>query len=59
MSTAQYDTSRECGSCNHPSADHDPIALRFCAATGNGALARGCICASARIEQPVFASGVR
>src|SRR3954454_11347202 len=33
-----------CGVCPHPHADHDAIAARFCSATRNGAIARGCVC---------------
>ena len=33
-----------CGVCPHPHADHDAIAARFCSATLNGAIARGCVC---------------
>jgi hypothetical protein len=35
-----------CDVCPHPHADHDAIAARFCSATGNGAIARGCVCQS-------------
>ena len=35
-----------CDVCPHPSADHDAIAMRFCSATGDGAIARGCVCQS-------------
>ena len=35
-----------CDVCPHPRADHDAIASRFCSATGNGAIARGCVCRS-------------
>jgi hypothetical protein len=33
-----------CDVCRHTGASHDAIGLRFCAATLNGALTRGCIC---------------
>ncbi len=33
-----------CVACPHPVADHDAIGLRFCRATLDSALARGCIC---------------
>ncbi|MGY1835649.1 RGCVC family protein [Blastococcus sp. SYSU DS0510] len=33
-----------CGACPHPRADHDAIAARFCSATVDGAIARGCAC---------------
>jgi hypothetical protein len=35
-----------CDVCPHPRADHDAIAARFCSATGDGAIARGCVCQS-------------
>jgi hypothetical protein len=35
-----------CDVCPHPRADHDAIAARFCSATVNGAIARGCVCRS-------------
>ena len=35
-----------CDVCPHPRASHDAIAARFCSATGNGAIARGCVCRS-------------
>jgi hypothetical protein len=37
-------TQEACDVCPHPRADHDPIAARFCSATGAGALVRGCVC---------------
>jgi hypothetical protein len=37
---------KACDVCPHPHADHDAIAARFCSATGNGAIARGCVCRS-------------
>jgi hypothetical protein len=33
-----------CDACPHPRADHDGIAARFCSATSEGAIARGCAC---------------
>ncbi len=36
-----------CDACPHPVADHDTIGLRFCRATQDSALTRGCVCASA------------
>jgi hypothetical protein len=33
-----------CDVCGHPSAGHDRIAARFCEATQQNALSRGCIC---------------
>jgi hypothetical protein len=40
------DTTKDtqCPSCLHAVSSHDPIALRYCAATQRGALDRGCIC---------------
>ncbi len=35
-----------CDVCRHTEASHDAIGRRFCAATLNGALTRGCICRS-------------
>jgi hypothetical protein len=35
-----------CDVCGHPTAGHDAIAARFCEATQQNALSRGCICAS-------------
>jgi hypothetical protein len=32
--------------CGHPLDKHDPIAARYCRATANGELPRGCICAA-------------
>lgn len=39
-----------CG-CGHPLADHDAIAARYCLATANGQLDRGCICAGIAAPQ--------
>jgi len=36
-----------CDACPHPTADHDRIGLRFCSATREGALTRGCACRTA------------
>jgi hypothetical protein len=33
-----------CDRCPHPLSAHDAISLRFCRATGNGDLPRGCAC---------------
>jgi hypothetical protein len=33
-----------CPACPHPMAEHDPIGVRFCAATEARALDRGCVC---------------
>jgi hypothetical protein len=34
----------DCAVCAHSYGDHDGIAARYCAATHDGGLARGCIC---------------
>ena len=36
-----------CDVCPHATAAHDRIGLRFCQATLDGALSRGCVCRSA------------
>jgi hypothetical protein len=36
-----------CDVCPHPVGDHDAIALRFCRATRNTAITRGCVCRGA------------
>ena len=36
--------AERCSTCQHPSADHDTLSARYCAATASGGLARGCIC---------------
>jgi hypothetical protein len=33
-----------CASCPHSQDEHDATALRYCAATLNTVLSRGCIC---------------
>lgn len=33
-----------CATCGHRQADHDALGIRFCAATMNSSLSRGCIC---------------
>ncbi|MDQ1654125.1 MAG: hypothetical protein QOI35_3325 [Cryptosporangiaceae bacterium] len=33
-----------CMACDHPAADHDAIGRRYCNATVERALTRGCIC---------------
>ena len=33
-----------CAACPHPAAGHDPIGRRFCAATLDSSITRGCIC---------------
>ena len=35
-----------CAVCPHPTATHDQIATRFCAATVAGSFSRGCVCTS-------------
>jgi len=38
------DTTAVCVACPHPFGEHDPLSVRYCAATTSGALPRGCIC---------------
>jgi hypothetical protein len=38
------DAGVACDVCSHPIEKHDPIALRYCAATQQNALSRACIC---------------
>jgi hypothetical protein len=33
-----------CPACPHPLAQHDPIGARFCRATADSAISRGCVC---------------
>ncbi len=33
-----------CAACPHPAAGHDAISRRYCAATVDASLTRGCIC---------------
>ena len=40
-------TEAVCDVCPHPAAAHDRIGRRFCQATLDSALTRGCICRSA------------
>ena len=35
-----------CEACSHPRTLHDPIALRYCAATTSGTLTRRCVCSA-------------
>lgn len=44
LGAAEAITTEACDVCPHPHAGHDAIAARFCLATGNGAIARGCVC---------------
>lgn len=39
-----------CAACRHPLHSHDQIGLRFCAATVDGALSRGCVCVPAATD---------
>ena len=43
---AEATDKEACDVCPHPHANHDASAARFCSATGNGAIARGCVCQS-------------
>ncbi len=36
-----------CDACDHPAAAHDSIGLRYCRATLDSTLSRGCVCRSA------------
>lgn len=36
--------STMCAVCPHPEDAHDPISLRYCAATVAGTWQRGCVC---------------
>ncbi|MDP9117592.1 MAG: RGCVC family protein [Actinomycetota bacterium] len=44
-------TAGACPTCAHPRELHDRIALRYCEATAEGALSRGCVCAGAKAQQ--------
>ncbi len=35
---------RDCRECGHTMVSHDAIAVRFCRASRDGALPRGCVC---------------
>lgn len=37
--------------CGHSPTQHDAIATRYCLATANGQLDRGCVCAGAAASQ--------
>lgn len=43
-STTATEPVAECMACGHSAGEHDRIALRFCDATVEGALTRGCVC---------------
>ena len=43
---AEVMNKEACDVCPHPRAGHDAIAARFCSATGDSAIARGCVCQS-------------
>jgi hypothetical protein len=43
---AETTNMEACDVCPHPRASHDAIAARFCSATGDGHIARGCVCQS-------------
>jgi hypothetical protein len=40
------DVAAECRACPHPLADHDAVALRFCAAMAAGGSTRRCLCSA-------------
>jgi hypothetical protein len=44
--TAEATDREACDVCPHPQASHDAIAARFCSATCDGAIVRGCVCQS-------------
>lgn len=46
VSSMQADENGQscCAVCPHLVADHDPIGLRYCLATQQSVLPRGCIC---------------
>jgi hypothetical protein len=47
LADAAETTDREaCVVCPHKPASHDAIAARFCSATRDGAIVRGCVCQS-------------
>ena len=47
LNDAAQATDREaCVVCPHKPASHDAIAARFCSATRDGAIVRGCVCQS-------------
>ncbi|HEY5854995.1 MAG TPA: RGCVC family protein [Aldersonia sp.] len=39
------ESTQSCAACPHSRASHDPIGIRFCAATSGQHLDRKCICA--------------
>jgi hypothetical protein len=43
---AEATNTEACTVCPHKPASHDAIAARFCAATRDGAIVRGCVCQS-------------
>ncbi|WP_369255183.1 RGCVC family protein [Geodermatophilus amargosae] len=45
--TPHADAPPGCDACPHPVSAHDRIGLRFCRATLDSALARGCVCPAA------------
>lgn len=34
----------DCANCGHALTEHDRVALRYCDASGDSGVARGCIC---------------
>lgn len=42
--TAAGETEQRCAVCTHAWTAHDALAVRFCAATRDSNLSRGCIC---------------
>ena len=41
-------TDLACAACSHAEDAHDPIGLRYCSATLEGNLDRGCVCDPAK-----------
>ncbi len=42
--TGEAEAEAACMACEHPLEEHDTIGLRFCNATVEKALSRGCVC---------------
>jgi hypothetical protein len=40
----QLDPAAQCAACPHPSAAHDPVALRYCQSTRDRGQPRACLC---------------
>ena len=44
VAVENVDTLDRCESCEHPRSQHDPLSLRWCAATKLGVGSRACVC---------------